>query len=269
MGCRCSALRANLHRATSAAGGTQQHSDTFATSAPHYHPACLQWSTPSAPQHSPTSRAVNLSCPTILTGLCVSRLGTPKVCHFAQFASGGPPSSDCSSAWWPVERPLASLSTSNPFALPLRRVWPHRPYGSCYGESGVTFPCLKKCRTHWMVPRLTSIALRHARRPALTSRKSFGRRHPKRSKPSSWILPSPGMLWTLGGVAIFLRPVVRFAVEERSGKFRVIDNGPSGGHNSCNIRAATWRVWRLPDVWLPCVRRLSMVTSRFCKEAKT
>ena len=29
------------------------------------------------------------------------------------------------------------------------------------------------------------------------------------------------------------RPVVRFAVEERSGKFRVIDNGRSGGHNSC------------------------------------
>ena len=29
------------------------------------------------------------------------------------------------------------------------------------------------------------------------------------------------------------RPVVRFAVEESSGKFRVIDSGLSGSHNSC------------------------------------
>ena len=130
---------------------------------------------------------MNLSCPTISTGLCVSRLGRSKVCHFAQFANGGPPSSDCSSAWWPVERPLASLSTSNPFAFPLRRVSPHMRIPAVllllwrvWGGRTLTFPCLwrrvrpclGRCRAQafsalvvssptphwlscWMVPRET------------------------------------------------------------------------------------------------------------------
>ena len=68
---------------------------------------------------------------------------------------------------------------------------------------------------------------------ALISRKSLVRRHPKRSSPSSRILPSPGLLWTPRWGRNLWRPVVRFAVEERSGKFRVIDNGRSGSHISC------------------------------------
>ena len=154
MGCRCSALRARtgprptfnallpqlVARSSAVTRSRQVHRRP-------YHRACLQWSAPIA-QHSPTSRAVNLSCPTIWAGLCVSRLGRSKVCHFAQFANGGPPSSDCSSAWWPVERTLASLSTSNPFALPLRRV--SLTHALCpvrlllwrvWGGRTLTFPC--------------------------------------------------------------------------------------------------------------------------------
>ena len=228
----------NLHRASSAAGGMQQRSDTFATGAPQalppglppvVHAQCaaafphIAGGEPQLPDDSDWAFRLSTGQIEGVPLRSVRKWRTAKLrllkrlvprgeaLGLAQYSESLRSSSPAriASHTHPARMALAMASLGWPDDdLPILMA----SGSSLLGEmpySGIFRPVVSSPTLHWlscwMVPRLTSTALRHARRLALTSRKSFGKRHPS---------PSPGLLWTPGGVAIF--GVLWFASQWRS-----------------------------------------------------
>ena len=235
----------NLHRATSAAGGTQQRSDTFATGAPQALPrglppivhaqcaAAFLHIAGGEPPQLPDDFfwALRLSAGQIesVPLRSVRKWRTAKLGLLKRLVARGV-------ALWPrsVLRRVSPHTRIPPVWLLPWRVW-----------GGPTLPCSWRRVRPCLVKSNTTLAelldgaasyvdSTEARAPPCADQQKVIWEKTSHEVLAKFMDPSVSTtavdvrwgrnLW---------RPVVRFAVEERSGKFRVIDSGLSGSHNSC------------------------------------
>ena len=229
----------NLHRATSAAGGTQERSDTFATGAPVVHAQCAAAFSQIAggePQLSDDlDWALRLSTGQIegVSLRSVRKWRTAKLRLLKRLVARGE-ALGLAQFFESLRSRCVSPTHAHPARMALAMAslgWSDADLPMLIASGSSLFWEMPYSGTRCVIANTTLAELldgTEARAP-LTSRASFGRRRPKRSSPSSGSSRLRGCGWGRN----LLRPVVGFAVEERSGKFCVIDNGCSGGHNSC------------------------------------
>ena len=266
MGCRCSALRARTHRAASAAGGMQQRSDTFATGAPQALPPSL-----SPVVHSQCAAAflhiaggepqlpddldwaLRLSTGQIegVPLRSVRKWWTAKLRLLKRLVARGEAlglaqyfeslrsssSARIASHTHPARMALAMAGLGWPDDdLPMlmasgSSLLGEMPYSGIFRPGCVIADTTLAELLDGAASYIDSIEARAP--PCADQQKVIWEKTSQEVLPKFMDPPVSRAPMDARWGRNLWRPVVRFAVEERSGKFRVIDNGRSGGHNSC------------------------------------